>query len=337
MKKILFVSAAIMLILSSCHSFKKSSEGLEYKIISAGGDKKLNQGDYFELWFDIQYKDSKLDTILASSLKGGTKIIQMDSMKIPPSYFKIFSQLGNKDSVVVRLSTDSIMKNGQAPPFMKKGEYIVWHYKVVNVYTDKVQADSAENAEKAITLAADSVLKAKQLIIDTKIISDNLAKNNVSYVKGTLGTFVAIQTPGTGAKIDTSEEVEVNYTGKSFDGKPFDSNTDPAFGHPTPLSIKMWLTPETGGVISGWTDGLQLLSKGSKATFYIPSSLAYGARGAGDKIQPNENLVFDIEIVDVLTRAQAEAKDAAERIKMEALHQKYVDSVNNAQKNLPNR
>jgi FKBP-type peptidyl-prolyl cis-trans isomerase FkpA len=337
MKKIFFVSAAMMLILSSCHSFKKSSEGLEYKIVSGGSDKKISQGDFFELWYDIEYKDSKMDTVLATSLKGGTKIIEMDSLKIPPSYYKIFSQLGNNDSVVVRLSTDSIMKNGQAPPFMKKGEYIVWHYKVANVYTDKIQADSAMNAQKQIAMVADSVLKAKQMVIDSKFISDNLAKNNISFVKGTKGTFVAIQTPGTGAKIDTSNEVEVNYTGKSFEGKPFDSNIDPSFGHTTPLPIKMWLTPETGGVIAGWTDGLLLLSKGAKATFYIPSSLAYGARGAGDRIQPNENLVFDIEIVDVLTRAQSEAKDAEEKIKMNLLHQKYVDSVEHAQKNLPNK
>ena len=59
------------------------------------------------------------------------------------------------------------------------------------------------------------------------------------------------------------------------------------------------------GVIPGWTDGLKLLNKGAKAKFYIPSSLAYGAQGAGQDIKPNEILVFDIEVVDILNRTQA--------------------------------
>jgi FKBP-type peptidyl-prolyl cis-trans isomerase FkpA len=330
MKKIFFVSGAVMILFSSClHPFKKASEGLEYKVYSTGSQ-KLTNGDYFELWFDIQYKDSKIDTTISSSANFGTRVIKLDSTTIPPSYYKIFSSMGNGDSAVVRLATDSIMKNGQAPPFLKKGEYVMWHYKVVNVFATEAQADSATNAQKEIAKEKDSVLRAKQLVIDTKTITDLLAKNNITAVKGQLGTFVVITQPGTGPLLDTSVEAEVNYTGKSFDGKPFDSNVDPTFGHVSPLGVKMWPT-ETGSVIAGWTDGLKLLSKGAKATLYIPSSLGYGARGAGGKIGPNENLIFDVEIVDVKTRAQAEAADAIAKAKMEAMRQHYMDSVQHAQ------
>jgi FKBP-type peptidyl-prolyl cis-trans isomerase FkpA len=332
MKKIFLVSAAMMVLFSSClHRFKKASEGLEYKVFSEGNGKKLANGDFFELWLDIQYKDAKIDTVLSSSENFGTRIIKLDSQAIPPSYYKIFSSMGDNDSAVVRLATDSIMKNGQAPPFLKKGEYVVWHYKIVNVFTTQAQADSAQNAQKTAADIKDSLLKIKQLAIDTKTIEDFLSKNNIKAVKGEQGTFVVINTPGTGPLIDTSVEVEVNYTGKSLDGKPFDSNIDPAFGHVTPFGVKMWLPKDKSGIIPGWPDGLKLLSKGAKATFYIPSALAYGAHGAGGKIGPNENLVFDIDVTDVIPKAQALIKDEAEQKKMELMRQHYMDSIRNTQ------
>jgi FKBP-type peptidyl-prolyl cis-trans isomerase len=54
-----------------------------------------------------------------------------------------------------------------------------------------------------------------------------------------------------------------------------------------------------GRVIPGWDEGLGLLKKGDKAKFFIPSTLAYGERGAGGMIKPNSILIFDVEITDV--------------------------------------
>ena len=54
------------------------------------------------------------------------------------------------------------------------------------------------------------------------------------------------------------------------------------------------------GVIAGWVEALQLMNTGSKWQLYIPSELAYGARGAGQSIGPNETLVFDVELLDIV-------------------------------------
>ena len=333
MKKVFFVLGSVILLFSSCmHSFKKSSGGLEYKIISDGIGKKLENGDFFEIWFNVEYKDSQKDTILQTTDKIGNQVGKFDSMSVPPQYYKIFSQLRDKDSFVVRISTDTIMKTGQAPPFFKHGEYIMCYYKIVNIFTTKTQADSAMKSQRAIIEARDSIAEAAQLIIDTTTISNYLAKNNISAVKTAKGTFVHIDTPGTGPLLDTGNVAVVNYTGKTFDGTMFDSNTDPKYGHVKPLSVKMWLGPKQGGTIEGWTDGLKLLSKGSKATLYIPSPLGYGSRGAGGRIKPNAILVFNVGVTDILTRDQEMAKEAADRAKMEAMHQHYMDSLAQARK-----
>jgi len=81
----------------------------------------------------------------------------------------------------------------------------------------------------------------------------------------------------------------VTYTGKLMDGTIFDS-TDKNGGKPIELNLS--------GVIKGWTEGIQLMSKGAKYRFYIPSDLAYGDSGAGGVIPPGAALIFDVELVD---------------------------------------
>ena len=90
--------------------------------------------------------------------------------------------------------------------------------------------------------------------------------------------------------------VSVMYTGKTFEGEAFDSNIDPKFQHAgQPFTLQIGV----GGAIQGWDDGLRLFKEGGKGTLYIPSSLAYGKQGRGDKIKPNANLIFDVEVVKV--------------------------------------
>ena len=121
--------------------------------------------------------------------------------------------------------------------------------------------------------------------------------------------YVENQLEGSGPLLDTSVVAEVNYTGRTLEGKVFDSNTDPSFKHPEPLYVNLTNDPSLGkGVIIGWKDGLMMLKKGSKAKFYIPSGLAYGSRGAGADIPPYSVLMFDIEVTDVLDRTQARAR-----------------------------
>jgi FKBP-type peptidyl-prolyl cis-trans isomerase len=93
------------------------------------------------------------------------------------------------------------------------------------------------------------------------------------------------------------DQLVVNYTGKLLDGTKFDSNVDTAFHHTQPFSFKLGQHQ----VIPGWDIGYTKISKGTKATFYIPSTLAYGEQPPpGGKIKPNDVLIFEVELVNIV-------------------------------------
>lgn len=103
------------------------------------------------------------------------------------------------------------------------------------------------------------------------------------------GLQYKILTEGDGSKPSESDVVKVHYKGTLVDGTEFDSS----FKHGRPATFPL------NGVIPGWTEGLQLLSKGAKAELYIPAALAYGERGMPPVIGPNSALIFEVELLDI--------------------------------------
>ncbi|MEC5129170.1 FKBP-type peptidyl-prolyl cis-trans isomerase [Verrucomicrobiales bacterium BCK34] len=95
---------------------------------------------------------------------------------------------------------------------------------------------------------------------------------------------------GTGKRPSTFNKVKVHYHGTLTNGTVFDSSVQR--GQPATFGV--------GQVIPGWTEGLQLMQEGAKYRFTIPPNLAYGPRGAPPKIGPNETLIFDVELLEVL-------------------------------------
>lgn len=92
-----------------------------------------------------------------------------------------------------------------------------------------------------------------------------------------------------GAKPSATDSVTVHYKGTLTDGKVFDSSYDR--GQPATFPLNR--------VIPGWTEGVQLMTVGSKYKFTIPPNLGYGAAGAGGVIPPNATLVFEVELIKI--------------------------------------
>lgn len=336
MRKVSLVLSLAIIAMSACkESFKKGTEGLEYKIISSGKGDVVKHGQFMQLQIAQLYNNGKIDSVISDTRTSpqGAAFEVLDSANMPVSYYNILKLMKKGDSLVLRILVDSAFaKSPQGiPAIFKKGHYLYTTARLENIFATRESADSARTIAMEKAQAKQKVLADQQLIKDDKTLVDYFAKNNIKAVKAPMGTYVQIITPGTGPNADTSVVVKTNYTGKTMDGKAFDSNTDPAFNHVAPFLVNMTNDPMLGqGVIPGWTDGLKLLNKGAIAKFYIPSSLAYGAQGAGQDIKPNEILVFDIEVVDILNRTQALAAAQVEQRKMEELQKRYMDSMQKA-------
>lgn len=110
------------------------------------------------------------------------------------------------------------------------------------------------------------------------------------------GLHYEIIEAGEGATPTATDTVKVHYTGKLVDGTTFDSSVER--GEPIEFPLNQ--------VIAGWTEGVQKIQKGGKIKLYVPSELGYGERGSPPVIPPNSTLVFDIELLDIITPAAAE-------------------------------
>ncbi len=103
------------------------------------------------------------------------------------------------------------------------------------------------------------------------------------------GLLYEVIKEGKGAKPTAQDMVKVHYHGTLIDGTVFDSSVERK--EPVEFGLNQ--------VIKGWTEGLQLMPKGSKYKFYIPQELAYGAQQAGETIKPYSALIFEIELLDI--------------------------------------
>ena len=336
MRKISYLLLATAVAFSACtESYKKGENGMQYKIIASGKGETLKMGEFLELHFtSILSGGGKKDSVLNSSREqGAAQIMPFDSTQLPPAYFKIFKQMKNGDSLSTKTLVDSMFKDQPQgmPPFMKKGMFLVTNIKIINVYKTQAEADKAKQVGMA---AAEVAAKAKGEVLakaDDKTLTDFFEKNKLKTTKTTKGTYVEILQAGTGTMLDTTVFAKINYTGKTLDGKMFDSNTDPSKGHTEPLIVNLTNDQSLGnGVIPGMSDGLLGLQKGTKAKLYIPSGLAYGPRGAGGDIAPNANLIFEVEILEVVSKAQVKIENEVKQKQMEAKQKQYMDSVKKA-------
>lgn len=146
----------------------------------------------------------------------------------------------------------------------------------------------------------DAITAFQQIQLETRLA---LAKNNRTASKAFLdenkgrdgvvvldtGVQYKVITAGGGESPTETDTVVVHYRGFLIDGTEFDSSF--SRGEPTELVISQ--------VIAGWQQTLQLMKVGAKWKVWIPSDLAYGLQGAGNKIGPNEMLSFDIELISI--------------------------------------
>ncbi|MEM8954924.1 MAG: FKBP-type peptidyl-prolyl cis-trans isomerase [Verrucomicrobiota bacterium] len=153
---------------------------------------------------------------------------------------------------------------------------------VMQALQAKMQAKAME-AQAAAAAAGPENQAAGQAFLD-----ENSKKEGVTTTESGL-QYEVLET-GDGEKPTAANTVKVHYHGTLIDGTVFDSSVER--GQPTTFPL--------GGVIPGWTEGLQLMPVGSKYRLYVPSDLAYGERSPSPTIGPNSTLIFDVELLEIV-------------------------------------
>lgn len=272
--------------------FQEVAGGLKYKFISLGtGGAPLQPGDVAN--FQVEYLIG--DSIMFNSLtaNGGNPIPQQATIarkdgELTQGLFLM--QEGDSTVFEMSMADYETLTGMPKQPWMKDDAKHVWKIKMTSIQSAAKIKEEAKNQETAQKENA-----AKQGSVDEAQIEAYLKTKNITNFKKTAsGLYYVIHKEGTGATPKAGQQVTVNYTGALLDGTKFDSNVEKEFGHVEPFTVPVGQKQ----VIAGWDEGLLLLNKGAKATFYIPSSLGYGANGAGDKIPGNAVLIFDVEILD---------------------------------------
>ena len=320
-KSLSLAAFSIVILAVGCtdQRFKKTKTGLEYKVVSGNGGNDIKYGNSIQFKAYSYYNDSALSTPYDSV----AQVIEVDSTKLPAEYVGIFLSAKKGDSIFTRMSTDTIMKFNQLPPFAKKGQFLGYRFKIIDIITDPTKVVVLRNEAMQSLRRIDSISTSKQKVTDDKTLNDYLTKNNIKTTKTAKGTYVEIQTPGEGIAIDSGKTITVDYKGMTLDGKIFDQSYDTTGKSTKPYTFAVGQR----GAIPGWSDGLIYFKKGGKGRLFIPSYLAYGSRGMGGDIKPNTPLIFEVSIVDVLTQDQYHKKMEEQQKKMQ-LQQKLQQKQN---------
>lgn len=288
---LLLLSAIIITVFSSCSEYKTTDGGLKYKFYERNEDaQKPVLGDVMTI--EMSYKVEGSDTAIFNSkdLETPSKI-----MLVKPIYKGDISEglalMAIGDSACFIVSADSFyLKNvglEKLPDFVKAGSNLVFDVKLKSIQLkDEFEKEQKLKLEKLNALMEER--KAKEPEEIKKFVKDS----SITVKPTTTGLYYVEKKRGTGVKAESGKTVSVQYTGRLFDGTVFDSSVGKKEG---PIQFKLG----TNQVIAGWEEGIALMRVGGKAKLIIPSSLAYGSRGAGSVIMPYTPLVFDVELIDV--------------------------------------
>ena len=178
----------------------------------------------------------------------------------------------------------------QTPPELNINSFVIGvregHARGKPAYSEQELQQAYEQFQKE--MQQKQVQQAEQVqTVSDSFLTENAKKPGIQTTAS--GLQYKMTKEGTGKQPSATSMVTVHYKGQLVDGKVFDSSIER--GEPVEFPLNQ--------VIPGWTEGLQLMKEGGKATFYIPSQLGYGEQGVPGMIPANSTLIFDVELIKV--------------------------------------
>lgn len=288
------VATCIFSVGAMAQTMQHTDNGTQYLMFTHNPGDKIKLNDVISL--QITQKSDK-DSVLSSTYSMGRPLqIQVQPSQGVTDMMQVFPLLALNDSVLVKVPADSVYKGHEdkRPSIFPPGSNFNFYIKVVKIESlDQAMAERNAELQK---------LKEAEVTAAAKYIADNklVVKTTPSGLK------YMITKVGLKPKPLAGDTVFVNYTGKLLDGQIFDTSIasvaqQAGLNEPGRTFEPIKFPVGDKQVIPGWDEGLLLLNEGSKATFIIPSSLAYGEQGSpdGSAIPPFSTLVFNVELVSV--------------------------------------
>jgi FKBP-type peptidyl-prolyl cis-trans isomerase len=318
MKKVVLNPLTIILLVAftsllACSSkypgFDKAESGLYYKLFAVSKDTAKPHTGYF-VTLDLKYtaKVKGNDTILYDSKKGGPNSEPV-RFQLPPSDFKGdlyegIRMLSPGDSAIFIINADSLFlktfKMGQRPPMIDSNS-------VLHFYVHLVSAESPEK------------MKTDEQVALKKYLADN----NITTPPTASGIYIIESVQGQGIKIDSGAMVKLHFSVSKVDGKQIFSS----FDRPEPLKFQYGQKFDTQGL----EEAVGTMKKGGKAKVIVPSAMAFGEMGRGNVVPPYTTLVYEVEIVNVQSKAEYE-KELAEAKKKEQQKQEAAKGEESTQR-----
>ena len=197
------------------------------------------------------------------------------------------------------MSVDTLKKLGMLEynNIFHARDMIKGRVEILKTFTSQVEASA--DMQKEQDIEKQNELKAVQAFVTQKGIKTQSTAS---------GVLVEVQNPGDPQqKADSGKQVKIMYKGTFTDGKMFDTNMDPKGPNSQPMNVLIGGSGQ-GSVIKGLDEGLRMFGKGGKGRIFIPAMLAYGQNGNPPVIPAYSNIVFDVEILDVVAPAPAPAQ-----------------------------
>lgn len=286
-----------MIFLTSCNSGNKkyqvAENGVTYKFYKQdkNGEKPV-VGNYVTVVMDFRVGDSILQSTKDFPYPVQIPIIEPAFKGDLASALTLMSP---GDSASFMFNADSVFskmfKGTPLPPMIKKTDTIYYDVKLVNILTEE-QFQEEQNKAREEQLKKFMEETKPQREASAAKLEKYIKDNNITAQPDENGLYVIITKKTKGDLPKAGDKIAVNYTGKTLDGKVFDSS----FERDQPIEFVLG----QGSVIKGWDLAFQKIHVGETATIIIPQDLAYGSQQRGQDITPFSNLVFDVKLEKIV-------------------------------------
>lgn len=267
-----FIVSVLLVACNEYKGYKKTESGLYYQFYTQNMTGRTPENDdIVTISLEIRTED---DSVIHP-----TKLIttMMQPPKFQADIFEALTMmhLGDSASFIINAEKYFNAYNYGNQPVFVTDETMLWF-----TLSIKEIETSSEFKSKHIQM---------QIEEEKRLLNAYLNEHQLSIQPTLSGLYYVETKKGKGKSPVKGQLCTVNYKGMLLDGTVFDSSE----GRP-PFEFPLG----EGRVIQGWDEGIAMMKKGGKATFIIPSAIAYGDRGAGDLIPPYTPLVFEVELVD---------------------------------------